>query len=123
MSRTGNPREILRGPLYYGIAFIILTIVFWKDSPVGMTALMICGGDGLADLVGRSIAEIAMERRQISGRVVQRPRRRLADGRLHPVPLRFGGCFQQVVQQLSGTAWHCCLGWRTGRIAAAQGRG
>ena len=45
MSRTGNPREILRGPLYYGIAFVILTILFWKNSPVGMTSLMLmCGG-------------------------------------------------------------------------------
>ncbi len=56
MSRTGNPREILRGPLYYGIAFVVLTIVFWKDSPIGMTALMLmCGGDGLADIVGRRV--------------------------------------------------------------------
>jgi len=56
MSRTGDRREILRGPLYYGIMFVVLTIVFWKDSPVGMTALMImCGGDGIADLVGRRI--------------------------------------------------------------------
>ena len=54
MSRTGDPREILRGPLYYGIMFIALTVIFWKDSPVGMTALMfMCGGDGIADLVGR----------------------------------------------------------------------
>ena len=54
MSRTGDPREILRGPLYYGIMFVALTVLFWKDSPVGMTALMImCGGDGIADLVGR----------------------------------------------------------------------
>ena len=54
MSRTGDPREILRGPLYYGIMFVLLTVIFWKDSPVGMTALMImCGGDGIADLVGR----------------------------------------------------------------------
>jgi phytol kinase len=54
MSRTGDRREILRGPLYYGIMFVLLTIVFWKDSPVGMIALMImCGGDGIADLVGR----------------------------------------------------------------------
>ena len=54
MSRTGDRREILRGPLFYGIMFVVLTIVFWKDSPVGMTALMImCGGDGIADLVGR----------------------------------------------------------------------
>ena len=54
MSRTGDRREILRGPFYYGIMFVLLTIIFWKDSPVGMIALMImCGGDGIADLVGR----------------------------------------------------------------------
>lgn len=54
MSRTGDRREILRGPLYYGIMFVLLTIIFWKDSPVGITALMImCGGDGVADLIGR----------------------------------------------------------------------
>ena len=54
MSRTGDPKEILRGPLYYGIMFVLLTILFWKDSPVGMTALMVmCGGDGIADVVGR----------------------------------------------------------------------
>ncbi len=57
MSRTGDPREILRGPLYYGIAFVLLTVLFWKDSPTGMTALMMmCGGDGLADIVGRRVA-------------------------------------------------------------------
>jgi phytol kinase len=54
MSRTGDQREILRGPLYYGIVFVILTIVYWKDSPIGMVALMLmCGGDGLADIIGR----------------------------------------------------------------------
>jgi phytol kinase len=54
MSRSGDPKEILRGPLYYGIMFVLLTLVFWKDSPVGMTALMmLCGGDGVADMVGR----------------------------------------------------------------------
>ena len=57
MSRTGDPGEILRGPLYYGIAFVLLTVLFWKDLPTGMTALMMmCGGDGLADIVGRRVA-------------------------------------------------------------------
>jgi phytol kinase len=56
MSRTGDPREILRGPLYYGVMFVLLTILFWKDSPVGMVALMMmCGGDGIADIVGSRI--------------------------------------------------------------------
>ena len=54
MSRSGNPRELLRGPLFYGIAFVALTVLFWKDSPIGIVALMLlCGGDGVADLAGR----------------------------------------------------------------------
>jgi phytol kinase len=57
MSRTGDPREILRGPLFYGIMFVVLTLVYWKDSPIGIIALMMmCGGDGIADIVGRRIA-------------------------------------------------------------------
>lgn len=56
MSRTGDPREILRGPLYYGVMFVLMTVLFWKDSPVGIVALMMmCGGDGIADIVGRRV--------------------------------------------------------------------
>lgn len=56
MSRTGDPKEILRGPLYYGIMFVVLTVIFWKDTPIGIIALMMmCGGDGVADIVGRKI--------------------------------------------------------------------
>ncbi|MBI5824672.1 MAG: phosphatidate cytidylyltransferase [Chloroflexi bacterium] len=54
MSRTGDAKEILRGPLYYGVMFVVLTLVYWKDSPIGIIALMMmCGGDGIADIVGR----------------------------------------------------------------------
>jgi phytol kinase len=54
MSRSGDRREILRGPLYYGIVFVLLTIIFWLDSPIGIIALMmLCGGDGLAEILGR----------------------------------------------------------------------
>ncbi|MFS8119444.1 MAG: diacylglycerol/polyprenol kinase family protein, partial [Microcoleus sp.] len=54
MSRNGDPKEILRGPLYYGIMFVVLTLVYWRDSPIGIIALMMmCGGDGIADIVGR----------------------------------------------------------------------
>ncbi len=56
MSRTGDPKEILRGPLYYGIIFVLMTLIFWKDSPIGIIALMLmCGGDGIADVVGRRV--------------------------------------------------------------------
>jgi phytol kinase len=54
MSRSGDRREILRGPLYYGIIFVLMTIIYWKYSPIGIVGLMLmCGGDGLADIFGR----------------------------------------------------------------------
>jgi phytol kinase len=54
MTRKGDPKEILRGPLYYGLVFFICTIAFWRTSPIGIVALMLmCGGDGLADIIGR----------------------------------------------------------------------
>ncbi|MBT3240765.1 MAG: phosphatidate cytidylyltransferase [Chloroflexi bacterium] len=54
MSRTGDPKEILRGPLYYGLIFVVITVLYWLDSPIGIVALMLlCGGDGLADILGR----------------------------------------------------------------------
>lgn len=56
MSRTGDRREILRGPLFYGLVFVAVTLIYWKDSPIGIPALMImCGGDGIADIVGRRV--------------------------------------------------------------------
>lgn len=54
MTRHGDRREILRGPLYYGIVFVVCTVLFWRHSPVGILGLMLmCGGDGLADVIGR----------------------------------------------------------------------
>jgi phytol kinase len=56
MSRTGDRGEILRGPLFYGIVFVAITLIYWRDSLVGIPALMMmCGGDGIADLVGRRV--------------------------------------------------------------------
>jgi phytol kinase len=61
MSRTGDRREILRGPLFYGLAFVVLTILFWRESPIGIVALMVlCGGDGLTDIVGQHMDSAAL---------------------------------------------------------------
>ena len=71
MSRTGDRREILRGPLYYGIVFVVLTLLYWVNSPIGMVALMLmCGGDGLADIYRPALREIqaALEPPKILGR-------------------------------------------------------
>jgi phytol kinase len=61
LSRTGDRREILRGPLYYGVAFVLLTTAFWRRSPTGIVALMmLCGGDGLADIVGKKVGGVSV---------------------------------------------------------------
>jgi len=40
-------RELLRGPLIYVAAMVIATVVFWRNSPVGIVAIsLMCGGDG-----------------------------------------------------------------------------
>ncbi|KAE8038718.1 hypothetical protein FH972_011197 [Carpinus fangiana] len=47
-------RELLRGPLYYVLVLILCALVFWRESPVGVISLaMMCGGDGIADIIGR----------------------------------------------------------------------
>ncbi len=61
MSRSGNPREILKGPLFYGIIFVIFTLLYWLESPIGIVGLMLmCGGDGLADILGRRYGKIPL---------------------------------------------------------------
>lgn len=56
MTRHGDRREILLGPFFYGVVFVLLTILYWKTSPIGITALMIlCGGDGFADIIGKRV--------------------------------------------------------------------
>ena len=57
MSRTGDRGEILRGPLFYGLVFIAVTLIYWKDTLIGIPALMMmCGGDGIADIIGRRVS-------------------------------------------------------------------
>ncbi len=54
MSRTGEKKELTKGPFYYGLAFTAITLAFWNTNPIGLVALMIlCGGDGLADIFGK----------------------------------------------------------------------
>eukprot|EP00250_Pteridium_aquilinum_P024803 c2962_g1_i1 orf=92-1036(+) len=61
ISRGGTFEELLRGPLYYTLVLWCCTLFFWRESPVGMIALAImCGGDGVADIVGRRIGGIKL---------------------------------------------------------------
>lgn len=53
MSRTGNPRELLAGPVYYGIVFVLNTWLNWMDIRGILIICCICFGDGFAEVVGR----------------------------------------------------------------------
>jgi len=62
MSRTGDPRELLGGTLYYAIMLVVVTILWFYAPATGLsnavpTAFVIfgcvAGGDGLADVIGR----------------------------------------------------------------------
>jgi len=54
MSRSGVASELLGGPMLYGLVFVAATLLGWRSSPTAVATLMIlCGGDGFADIVGR----------------------------------------------------------------------
>ncbi|XP_043703908.1 probable phytol kinase 1, chloroplastic [Telopea speciosissima] len=62
VTREGNPKELLRGPLYYVLILIFCAVIFWRDSPVGVIALaMMCGGDGFADIMGRRFGALKLQ--------------------------------------------------------------
>ncbi|KAL3580117.1 hypothetical protein D5086_017952 [Populus alba] len=54
MSRFGDRRELLRGPLYYALTITGACAIYWRTSPVAIAAICnLCAGDGVADIVGR----------------------------------------------------------------------
>ncbi len=54
MSRSGDPRELLRGTFYYTLVMIVVTL-FWWTHPLALAAFSILAfGDGFADIIGRN---------------------------------------------------------------------
>ncbi|CAJ2640337.1 unnamed protein product [Trifolium pratense] len=54
MSRFGDHRELLKGPLYYAATITLASIVYWRTSPISTAAICnLCAGDGMADVIGR----------------------------------------------------------------------
>ncbi|GAU27669.1 hypothetical protein TSUD_126150 [Trifolium subterraneum] len=54
MSRFGDYRELLKGPLYYASTITFAAILYWRTSPISIAAICnLCAGDGMADVVGR----------------------------------------------------------------------
>ncbi|KYC43568.1 phosphatidate cytidylyltransferase [Scytonema hofmannii PCC 7110] len=58
MTRTGDRRELLRGPLFFVIVATICGTFFYKEF-VGIVAMASLGwGDGIAPIVGRRVGRI-----------------------------------------------------------------
>ncbi|XP_031111077.1 farnesol kinase, chloroplastic [Ipomoea triloba] len=56
MSRFGDYRELLKGPLYYAITITLACAVYWRSSPIAIALVCnLCAGDGMADIIGRRI--------------------------------------------------------------------
>lgn len=54
MSRFGDHRELLKGPLYYASAITWACFMYWRTSPIAIASICnLCAGDGMADIVGR----------------------------------------------------------------------
>jgi len=61
-TRTGRSKDLLKGPMLYGLVHTAVTAIYWRDSPVGVMSLCaLCGGDGLAvfgGLLGRRLGPL-----------------------------------------------------------------
>jgi phytol kinase len=55
MARTGEKTELLKGPFLYGVIFVVITILFWKSIHAVIALMLLCGGDGVADLIGSRV--------------------------------------------------------------------
>lgn len=53
MCRQGDRIELLRGPLLYGIVFVLATACFWKQTRAVICFFSLCFGDGFAEIFGR----------------------------------------------------------------------
>ncbi|KAK8914659.1 hypothetical protein KSP39_PZI024032 [Platanthera zijinensis] len=54
ITREGKPEELLKGPLYYVLTLMFSSLIFWRESPIGIISLAVMsGGDGFADILGR----------------------------------------------------------------------
>jgi len=63
MTRHGDYRELLKGPLYYACAITLTTIVFWRTSPISIAVICnLCAGDGVADIAGRRFGQVKLPR-------------------------------------------------------------
>ncbi|KAI3436834.1 hypothetical protein D9Q98_006244 [Chlorella vulgaris] len=86
-SRSGRAEELLRGPLLYAVVHVAVTLLCWRHSPGGVLALSaLCGGDGLAEVVGRGCSSAAARAPAGTSTRGDSWRRRLLTALARPMP-------------------------------------
>lgn len=53
LSRTGDPRDALGGPLCYTLVLLALTLCLFKSVIAYIAVTQLCFGDAMAEIVGR----------------------------------------------------------------------
>ena len=53
LSRVGRKEDILRGPLFYGVVFVLSTYFYFKEVRGVIGLMCLCFGDGSAEIFGR----------------------------------------------------------------------
>jgi len=57
MCRSGDRRELLRGPFIYGSVFVLATLLSWRSIDGVAAVMALCLGDGLAEPFGRRFGQ------------------------------------------------------------------
>jgi dolichol kinase len=57
IARKGQRKELLKGPMFYGLVVTLATILFWKSIRGIICILVLCFGDGFAELVGDALGK------------------------------------------------------------------
>lgn len=57
IARKGQRKELLKGPMFYGLVVSLSTILFWKSLRGMICVLILCFGDGFAELVGEAVGK------------------------------------------------------------------
>lgn len=52
VSRTGDRRELLKGPMMYGAVISAATFFSWRSLPALLSIIILCFGDGASGLLG-----------------------------------------------------------------------
>ncbi|CAI9107024.1 OLC1v1006291C1 [Oldenlandia corymbosa var. corymbosa] len=61
MTRLGDHRELLKGPLYYATTITLACAIYWRTSPIAVAAVCnLCAGDGMADIIGRRFGHVKL---------------------------------------------------------------